>query len=88
MESLPLIKKQVLILFVFSVLMSAGMIVHGVYFDLNMKEIGRLTLEGLLFTVIIIYPAILFIEWVFDMNNKKKFDSLERRIFRLEKLKR
>ncbi len=62
MISLPLIKKQVLILLVFSVLFSAGMIIHGVYMDLDFSQIKRLTIEGLILTLFIIFPAVLFLE--------------------------
>jgi len=74
------VKKQILILFVFSVLVSAASIIHGVFFDLDFSQIQRLTLEGFILTLIVIFPAILFLEWVFDLNNEKRFDSLERKI--------
>lgn len=85
MESLPLIKKQILVLFVFSVLVSIASIVHGVFFDLDYSQIKRLTIGGLIFTFFVVFPAIIFLEWVFDMNNKKKFDEIERRIKRLKR---
>ncbi|MCK9567986.1 hypothetical protein M0R72_03460 [Candidatus Pacearchaeota archaeon] len=74
------VKKQILILFVFSVLVSAASIIHGVFFDLDFSQIQRLTLEGFVLTLVIIFPAILFLEWVFDLNNEERFDSLERKI--------
>ena len=80
MISLPLIKKQVLILFIFSLLASVIAIIHGLFFDLDITQIKRLTLEGFVITVLVIFPAILFLEWIFDINNKKKFDELERRL--------
>jgi len=80
MISLPFVKKQVLILFVFSALISIGMIIHGIYMDLDFSQIKRLTIEGVILTFFVIFPAILFLEWVFDINNKKKFDELERKL--------
>ena len=80
MESLPIVKKQILVLFVFSVLASIVAIIHGVFFDLKFDEIKRLTWEGLVLTFLVVYPAILFLEWVFDINNKRKFDELEKKI--------
>jgi len=80
MQSLPLIKKQILILFVFSLLTSVIAIIHGLFFNLDFTQIKRLTLEGFVVTLLVIFPAILFLEWVFDMNNKKKFDELERKL--------
>ncbi len=84
-KSFSLVKKQVLILFVFSVLVSAGAIIHGIFFDLAFEEIKRLTFSGLIFTFVIVFPGVIFLEWVFDINNKGKADRLERRIIKLEK---
>lgn len=80
MRSLPLLKKQVLILFVFSIFISMAAIIHGIFFDLDFAQIKRLTLEGLILTVFVIFPAILFLEWIFDLNNKKKMDELQRKL--------
>jgi hypothetical protein len=85
MKSLPLLKKQILILFVFAILLSVGAIIHGIFFDLDFSQIKRLTFEGLLLTLFVVFPAILFLEWVFDINNKKKFDELEKKINKLKK---
>ncbi len=82
MKSLPFLKKQVLILFVFSVLISIASIIHGIFMDLDFSQIKRLTIEGLILTLFIIFPAILFLEWIFDLNNKKKFDDIERKLKR------
>ena len=88
MKSLPLLKKQVLILFVFSVLTAVGVIIHGIFFDLDFSQIGRLTLEGIIFTFVLVFPAIIFLEWVFDLNNRKKFDEVDKKIKALEKKKK
>lgn len=87
MKSLPILKKQILILLIFSILVAIAGIIHGIFFDLDWTQIKRLTLEGFIFTLIVIFPAILFLEWVFDINNKKKFEELEKKIKRLEKKK-
>jgi hypothetical protein len=79
-KSLPFVGKQVLILLVFSALVSVAMIIHGVYMDLDISQVKRLTVEGLILTFLVIFPAILFLEWVFDINNKKKFDEIERKL--------
>lgn len=85
MKSLTFTKKQVVILLAFSIFSAIASIIHGIFFDLAWEEIGRLTLEGIVLTFVVIFPAILFLEWVFDLNNKKKFDELEARIKKLEK---
>jgi len=74
------VKKQVLLLFVLSIALSAVLIIHGIFFDLDFSQIKRLTLEGIIFTFLIVFPLLLFLEWVFDMDNKARFDELEKRI--------
>jgi len=80
MKSLPFLKKQILILFVFSVLISIASIIHGIFMDLDFLQIKRLTFEGLILTFLVAFPAILFLEWVFDLNNKKKFEEIEKKL--------
>ena len=84
-KSFKLLKKQILILLVFSLLASIAAIIHGIFFDLAFEEIKRLTISGLIFTFIIVFPGILFLEWVFDINNKKRYDGLNKRLIKLEK---
>ena len=86
-KSLPLLKKQVVILFVFSILVSIGAIIHGTYMDLDFTQIKRLTIEGLLLTVLVIFPAVLFLEWAFDLNNQKQIEELKKRWKRRKKRK-
>lgn len=33
-------------------------------------------------TLFVLFPAIVFLEWVFDMNNRKKFDEIEMKLKR------
>ncbi|HEA46740.1 MAG TPA: hypothetical protein ENH99_03075 [Candidatus Pacearchaeota archaeon] len=84
MRRLHLIGKQVLILFVLSVLISIAMIIHGIFFDLDFEQIKRLTLEGLVITLLVIFPTVLFLEWVFDLNNRKRFEGIEKKLKRLK----
>ncbi len=80
MKKFYFFRKQVLILFVFSVLVSIGAIIHGVFMDLNFTQIKRLTFEGLILTLVVVFPAILFLEWVFDINNRKRLKKIERKL--------
>ncbi len=80
MYSLSFLKKQVLVLFIFSILIAIASIIHGIYMDLDFTQIKRLTTEGFILTLFVVFPAILFLEGVFDMNNKKKFDEIEKRL--------
>ena len=85
MKSFKLIKKQILILLVFSILVSIGSIIHGVYMDLDFSQIKRLTIEGIILTLLVVFPSVLFLEWIFDLNNKKRIDQLNKRITKLER---
>ncbi|NPE26806.1 hypothetical protein HNV12_02270 [Methanococcoides sp. SA1] len=78
-------KKQFLILLVFSLLVSVGAIIHGIFFDLAWEQVKRLTLGGLIFTFVVVFPGVIFLEWVFDINNRVEMSALERRIIKLEK---
>jgi hypothetical protein len=87
MKSLPILKKQILIILIISILIAITGIIHGIFFDLDWMQIKRLTFEGFILTLIVIFPAILFLEWVFDINNRKKFDELEKKLMKLERKK-
>jgi len=80
MKSLPFLKKQVLVLLVFSALIAVASIIHGIYMDLDYSQIKRLSIEGVVLTFLVIFPAILFLEWVFDFNNKKRLDEIEKKL--------
>ncbi len=82
-----MLRRQILILFLFAILVSIAAIIHGIFFDLEIEQIKRLTIGGLIFTLFVIFPGLLFLEWVFDLNNKKKFEELENRLGKLEKKK-
>ncbi len=85
MKRLKFLGKQFLIIFVISLLLSVAAIIHGIFFDLNFEQIKRLTFGGLIFTTIVLFPIILFLEWVFDINNRKRFKEIEKRLNKLEK---
>ena len=88
MKKLKFLGRQVLIIFILSFLLSIAAIIHGIFFDLDFEQIKRLTITGMIFTVIVIFPVILFLEWVFDINNRKKFEEVDRRLNKLEKKKK
>ena len=88
MKKLKFLGRQVLIIFILSFLLSIAAIIHGIFFDLDFEQIKRLTLTGMIFTIIVVFPVILFLEWVFDINNRKKFEEVDRRLNKLEKKKK
>ncbi len=77
-------KKQALMFLVVAILGAAAGIIHGIFFDLDFSQIKRLSFLGVIFTTFIIFPAILFFEWIFDWNNNEKIKFLKERIERLE----
>lgn len=86
MKKLKLLGKQIAILLVFSFLVSIAAIIHGVFFDLQFEQIARLTIGGLIFTAIVIFPALLLLEWIFDINNEKKFTEIDRKLNKLQRI--
>ena len=82
---MKIVTKQILILFVFSILISIAMIIHGIFFDLDFSQIKRLTIEGIVLTFIIVFPAILFLEWIFDLNNRQELNKVNKKINKLKK---
>ena len=83
-KSFGLVRRQILILFVFSFLVSIAAIVHGIFFDLDFEQVKKLTLGGLIFTLVVVFPGAVFLEWVFDINNERVWEKLERRVGVLE----
>lgn len=82
------VNRKLIATLLFSLLASIVGIIHGVFFDLDFAQIKRLTLEGFIFTFVILFPTLLLLEWIFDINNKSEFKSLESRVARLERSKR
>ena len=59
-------------------------IAHGVFFDLEISEIGRLSSGGVIITTAILFLALFLLEWVFDMDNRREIQNLSDEI---EKMK-
>ncbi len=80
--------------FVISIFFSIGLIIHGIFFDLNVEQIKRLTLGGFILTFLVIFPSLLIMEYIFNINNKEivkeitmEIKSLKRNEKRFKKLK-
>lgn len=80
MRHLSVRTKQVIVLFLLAIVGGVAAIIHGIFFDLDFDQIQRLTLEGAVLTVIIFFPTLLFMEWVFEWNNNEKMKRLEDQI--------
>ena len=69
-------KKQLIIFFTLSVVLSIGLIAHGIFFDLDMNQIKRVTLTGFMFTFLVIFPSLLILDYVFNMNNEETINKI------------
>ncbi len=85
MKKGSIIKKQLFLLLVLAILISIAGIIHGIFFDLDFEQIKRLTLSGIIFTLIVVFPFLIILEKIFDLNNNKKINELNKRIKKLEK---
>ena len=79
-------KKQILIFIVLSLFGAIAGIIHGIYFDLDISQIKRLSILGIIFTSGVIFPSILFLEHVFDWNNQYQINQLKERIDKIEQI--
>lgn len=82
------IKRKILATFIFSLVVSIGLIIHGVFFDLDFSQIERLTIGGFIFTFILVFGALLIMEKIFDLENHEEFQELEQRVSKLESKKK
>jgi len=85
MNRLKSVKRKIAATFVFSILASIGAIIHGIFIDLDFSQLQRLSLEGFLLTFLVVFPSLLFLEWVFDLENHEEFKIVEKRVSSLEK---
>jgi amino acid transporter len=81
------ITRKLLATVVFSLISTIGLIIHGVFFDLDFKQIERLTIGGFSLTFILVFCTLLILEKIFDLENHEEFIELEKRVSRLEKKK-
>ncbi|MDP6685612.1 MAG: hypothetical protein QGI05_01520 [Candidatus Omnitrophota bacterium] len=83
-KNLSVRKKQALMLFVVAIVGAAGGIIHGIFFDLDFSQIRRISFLGVIFTTLVIFPAILFFEWIFDWNNNEEIRLLKEKVNSLQ----
>lgn len=84
MHKLKSVKRKFFATLLFCLIASAGLIIHGIYFDLDLAQLERLSIEGFIFTFIIIFPTLLLLEWIFDLENHEEYKYLENKINNLE----
>ena len=72
---------------VFSVVASVLMIIHGVFLDLDISQIGRLSVEGYLFTFVLVFVGLIILEWIFNIEEDAEILALKKRVGKLERKK-
>ena len=88
MNKKQLLRKKLLTTFIFSLVASIGLIIHGVFFDLDLSQIERLTIGGFILTFVLVFGALLIMEKIFDLENHAEFKELEQRVSKLESKKK
>ena len=78
-------KRKLLSTLFFSLVSAALIIIHGVFFDLDFQQIKRLTLEGFIFTFILVFIALVVLEKIFTLEGDEEILGLKKRLNKLEK---
>ncbi len=73
---------------IFSLVTAVVFIVHGIFLDLDISQIERLTLQGFLITFIMTFSALLILEKIFTLEEDEEILRLKKRILILEKKRR
>ena len=81
-------KRKLLSTFVFSFISSVLLIIHGVFFDLDLSQIKRLTMEGFVFTFILTFVGLIILERIFSLEEHEEIIKIKSRLGSLEKKKR
>jgi amino acid transporter len=78
-------RKKIFATVVFSIVASVLIIVHGIFFDLDFSQIGRLSTEGFLLTFILVFIGLVILEWIFSIEEDVEIVLLKKRVGKLEK---
>ena len=78
-------KKKLLSTAIFSLVASILFIVHGIFLDLDFSQIRRLTLEGFIFTFILVFIGLIILEKIFTLEEDEEISKVKIRLKKLEK---
>jgi len=78
-------KRKLLPTFIFSVVASVLLIIHGVFFDLEISQIQRLTAEGFVLTFILTFIGLIILEKIFSLEEHEEIVRIRNRLTKLEK---
>jgi len=80
-------EKKLFATFIFSIVATVLMIAHGLFFDLDFSQIKRLSVEGFLFTFILVFVGLIILEKIFNIEEDAEIVTLKKRVGKLEKKK-
>ena len=80
-------KKKIAATALFSLVAAIIAIIHGLFFDLDISQISRLSIEGFIVTFILVFSGLLILEWIFDIEEHDEIISIQKRLKKLEKKK-
>lgn len=78
-------RKKLFATFIFSIVSSALLIAHGIFFDMDFSQIQRLTLESFIFTFVLVFVGLLILEKIFNLEEDAKILDIRKRLRKLEK---
>ena len=80
-------EKKLFYTFLFSLVSAFLLIIHGVFLDLDFSQIQRLSLEGFIFTFILVFVGLLILEKIFTLSEDEEILNLKKRVKKLERKK-
>ena len=78
-------QKNIFATLLFSVIASLLFIVHGIFFDLDFSQIKRLSLEGFIFTFILVFVGLIILEKIFNIEEDAEIVQIKKRLGKVEK---
>ena len=78
-------RKKLVATIVFSAVVSVLLIIHGIFLDLDFSQIRRLSVEGYLFTFVLVFVGLIILEWIFNIEEDAEIVALKRRVGKLER---
>jgi len=78
-------ERKILSTIIFSAVASLLGIIHGLFFDLDLSQIKRLSLEGFIFTFILVFTGLIILEKIFNIEEDEEIVKIKKRLNRIEK---
>ena len=78
-------RRKLIATIVFSAVVSVLLIIHGIFLDLDFSQIRRLSVEGYLFTFVLVFVGLIILEWIFNIEEDAEIVALKKRIRKLER---